>query len=449
MHSLSGLAAGYLVNAVGETALIFAAAWLVSRMLRRLGPQAEHVVWVSALFISIITPALPWLRQLAALVMNAQTSGGRGALIVLADPNAMPARAGVFSLPQSWLWCLLVFYSVSAVFFTGRLFLFLRGAARLLKQAVPAKLTAQQEEIWRVCREPFGLERAQILVSAHAAGPVALGLRRPVLLLPAGFADGCTPEDFLAALTHECAHLRRRDFQKNLVYEAVSLALAFHPLTWAIKSRIAQTREMVCDDMAAERQVDGRSYARSLLRLATMIAAAPRVSTFHAIGIFDAGILEKRIMRIKGKKQQTGMIARCALTVSAAAILLSATVGAAAMAVEVTPRADAHVVNATDSHGRVYKVGNGVSAPVPVKQVEARFPESARKDKSVAGGVVLLRMIVDAQGEPQDVHVVHSYRPDFDAEAVKAAKQYRFKPAMREGKPVAVSISVEVNFKRY
>ncbi|HEV2137169.1 MAG TPA: M56 family metallopeptidase [Terracidiphilus sp.] len=449
MHSFSGLAAGYLVNAVWETALIFWAAWLASRMLRRLGPQAEHIVWVTALFISVIAPALPLLRQLTALVMDTPTSGGRAALIVLADPNALPARAGVFSLPQSWLWSLLIFYAVSTIFFACRLLLSLRGAVRLLKEAAPAKLTAQQEQVWRVCREAFSLERAQILVTAHAAAPVALGLRRPVLLLPAGFADGCTPEDFLAAITHECAHLRRRDFQKNLFYETLGVAIALHPLIWAIKSRIAQTREMVCDAMAAERHVDARSYARSLLRLATMIAVAPRVSTFHAIGIFDAGILEKRIMRIKGKKQQTGAIVRCALTGSAAAILLSATVGAAAMAVVVAPRADAHVANATDSRGHIYKVGNGVTAPVPLNKVDAKFPKSARKDKSVAGGVVLLRMIVDAQGEPQDVHVVHSYRPDFDAEAVKAAKQYRFKPAMRDGKPVAVSISVEVNFKRY
>lgn len=448
MHSFSGIAASYVVNAVWETILLFLAAWLVSRMLRRLGPQAEHLVWVTALFASVITPALPWLRQLTALAINPQTSGGRGALIVLVSGAGIPAGPGVLSLPQRWLWWLLAMYVFSALFFAGRLLFSLWGAARLLKQAGQGRLSPEQERIWRERREAFSLQRASILVSADAPGPVALGLRRPVLLLPCDFAARCPLEDFLTAITHECAHLRRRDFQKNLLYEAASLALAFHPLMWVIKSRIAQTREMICDALATEGHIDAHSYARSLLRLAAMLAALPRVSTAPAIGIFDAGILEKRIMRIKMTKQQTRTTVRYALISSAAAILVCTAAAAAAMAVFVAPT-DSHAAPSPSPYGQVYKVGNGVTAPVPLNKVEAKFPPSARKDKSVAGGVVLLRMVVDAEGLPQDVHVVHSFRPDFDAEALKAAKQYRFKPAMREGKPVAVSVSIEVNFKRY
>jgi outer membrane biosynthesis protein TonB len=48
---------------------------------------------------------------------------------------------------------------------------------------------------------------------------------------------------------------------------------------------------------------------------------------------------------------------------------------------------------------------------------------------------------------PQDIHVVKSFRPDFDAQAVKAAKQDRFRPALLSGEPVAVSIKMQVNFK--
>lgn len=58
-------------------------------------------------------------------------------------------------------------------------------------------------------------------------------------------------------------------------------------------------------------------------------------------------------------------------------------------------------------------------------------------------------MIVDEAGMPRDVHVVRSFRSDFDANAIKAVKQYRFDPAKRQGKPVAVRVNVEVNFKWY
>ncbi len=449
MHSFSGFAASYLVNALWEGAPIYLAAWLASRMLRRMGPQAEHAMWVSALFAAVVTPALPCVRQLLALFPGWCATASRGALILVANQGSAARHAGFFPLSQTWLWWLLATYLATMVLFVGWLLFSLRGAVRVLRQARPATLAPEQEELWRRCRVAFSLHRARILASAHVPGPVALSLDGPVLLLPSDFAARCAREDILAALVHECAHLRRCDFQKNLFYEAVSLAIAFHPLTWAIKSRIAQTREMICDAMATEGEVDARSYAQSLLRLAAMVATSGRVSAIHAIGILDAGNLEKRIMRIRMKKEHAGAIARCGLIGAASAILLCAAVGAAAMAVQVAPRAGSQDSAQASAYGHVYHVGQGVSAPIPLNTVQAEFPKSALKDKKVSGGIVLLRMIVDAEGMPRDVRVVRSYRPDFDAEAVKAAKNYRFRPAMLKEKPVAVSITVEVNFKRY
>ncbi len=449
MHSFSGFAVSYLVNALWEGALIYLAAWLASRLLRRMGPQAEHAVWVSALFAMVVTPALQCVRQLLALFPGWYATASRGALILVADQGSAARRAGFFPLSQTWFWWLLAIYFAAMVLFAGRLLLSLRGAARLLRQARPATLAPEQEELWRRCRVAFSLHRARILASAQAPGPVALGLDGPALLLPGDFAARCAREDFLAALVHECAHLRRRDFEKNLFYEAASMAVAFHPLVWAVKSRIAQTREMICDAMATQGEVDARSYARSLLRLAAMVATSGRVSAIHAIGIFDAGNLEKRIMRIRMKKEHAGAVVRCGLIGAASAILLCAAGGAAAMAVQVAPQAGSQDSAQASAYGHVYHVGQGVSAPIPLNVVEAEFPPAARKDKKVPGGIVLLRMIVDAEGMPRDVHVVRSYRPDFDAEAVKAVKNYRFGPAMLKGKPVAVSITVEVNFKRY
>jgi outer membrane biosynthesis protein TonB len=50
---------------------------------------------------------------------------------------------------------------------------------------------------------------------------------------------------------------------------------------------------------------------------------------------------------------------------------------------------------------------------------------------------------------PRDVHVLRSLSPDFDANAIKAVEKYRFTPAKRFGRPVAVAMNVEVNFKKY
>lgn len=91
------------------------------------------------------------------------------------------------------------------------------------------------------------------------------------------------------------------------------------------------------------------------------------------------------------------------------------------------------------------RIGGGVSAPVLIYSVEPEFSEEARKAK-VAGNV-LVNLYVDQRGLPSHVHVIRGVGMGLDEKAVEAVRQYRFKPAMENGKPVLVELNVEVNFQ--
>ena len=91
------------------------------------------------------------------------------------------------------------------------------------------------------------------------------------------------------------------------------------------------------------------------------------------------------------------------------------------------------------------RIGGGVSAPVLIFQVEPEFSEEARKAK-VAGNV-LVNLWVDTSGNPSHVRVIRGVGMGLDEKAVEAVRQYRFKPAMENGKPVLVELNVEVNFQ--
>jgi protein TonB len=95
--------------------------------------------------------------------------------------------------------------------------------------------------------------------------------------------------------------------------------------------------------------------------------------------------------------------------------------------------------------GGVVQVGGGVKGPVIIYQPEPEFSEEARKAKFM--GVVTVSLIVDATGKPQNVKVTRGVGMGLDENAVAAVKQYRFKPATENGKPVAVYLNVEVNFE--
>jgi len=91
------------------------------------------------------------------------------------------------------------------------------------------------------------------------------------------------------------------------------------------------------------------------------------------------------------------------------------------------------------------RIGGGVSAPVLIFSVEPEFSEEARKAK-VAGNV-LVNLYVGTNGNPSHVRVIRGVGMGLDEKAVEAVRQYKFKPAMENGKPVLVELNVEVNFQ--
>jgi periplasmic protein TonB len=97
--------------------------------------------------------------------------------------------------------------------------------------------------------------------------------------------------------------------------------------------------------------------------------------------------------------------------------------------------------------GGLYHVGGGVSAPQLVFAPDPEFSDEARRAKYQ--GVCVVSLIVDAQGNPQRVQVVRHLGMGLDEKAVEAVRQYKFKPATLQGKPVPVEVNIEVNFRIY
>jgi TonB family protein len=97
--------------------------------------------------------------------------------------------------------------------------------------------------------------------------------------------------------------------------------------------------------------------------------------------------------------------------------------------------------------GGLMHLGGGVSAPVLIYDPDPEFSDEARRAKYQ--GVCVVGLIVDAQGNPQQVKVVRPLGMGLDEKALIAVRQYKFKPAMYKGKAVPVEINIEVNFRIY
>lgn len=95
--------------------------------------------------------------------------------------------------------------------------------------------------------------------------------------------------------------------------------------------------------------------------------------------------------------------------------------------------------------GGAFRIGGGVSAPVPIMKVEPEYSEEARKAKYQ--GTVLLAIVVDEDGRTRNIRVVRSLGMGLDEKAIEAVSKWRFRPGYKDGKPVPVQANVEVNFR--
>lgn len=95
--------------------------------------------------------------------------------------------------------------------------------------------------------------------------------------------------------------------------------------------------------------------------------------------------------------------------------------------------------------GGAYRIGGGVSPPSVIQKVEPEYSEEARKAKFQ--GTVILFVVVDEKGNPRDLKVIRPLGLGLDQKAIEAVEKWKFRPGMKDGKPVAVQATIEVNFR--
>ena len=99
---------------------------------------------------------------------------------------------------------------------------------------------------------------------------------------------------------------------------------------------------------------------------------------------------------------------------------------------------------AQSAEDQVYKPGDGVTTPTVVKDVVPHYVADAMRRR--VQGVVGMRCVVKADGTVDDCAVTRPLDSDLDAEALRAARQWQFKPGTKDGKPVAVEVSMDMSF---
>ncbi|HXJ92415.1 MAG TPA: M56 family metallopeptidase [Terriglobia bacterium] len=341
MDAVSRWVLTFVLNSIWQVALVAGAAALADLALRRAPARYRHSLWVVALAAAVLLPAFSMrtlrtqtvpanaaqpisirtLSPLPASVGSAavtrvnagrpQPSFVQSGLALLAGahrgiPVSRPVSRAAFILYLSFLVFMFLRFT--------RAWLRARSVCRLACGCpLPAHALAAIERCWRAIASGRWRRGAKpsLLWSDEISGPVTVGaLRCGVVILPKRLLEEDAREDLEAALAHEMAHVCRRDYLWNLICELLLVPVAFHPLTRLVRRRLAETRELACDELAT-RVLDPSQYARSLVRIANEISRRTSLALKldYTLGVFDANILEERVMTLL-KPHASGRLAK-------------------------------------------------------------------------------------------------------------------------------------------
>ena len=557
-----------LLNSLWQIPVLIAAAALCAYLLRHTSFTRQHRLWVATL---LLCPAIPFLNATGvfAPLFNSVSTHIRphrpttAKLLFdgnFAAPITTPHSTSLFATP-TLANTLLILWLGLILFRTVRIIATWRRTQSIVRTATPATLSPEIQTLWQQSQSSFHLPATRLLVSKQITTPAALGHRTPTILIPTTFLTKACAAEFQAIFAHESAHLHRRDFLRNLLYELVALPFAWNPAMHLLRSRISDTRELICDTLATAGSPNPVAYAQSLVSIAASLSH-PIPTTAPALGIFDGQNLENRIMTLLDHTPRLNRRSAAAVTVVCTIILTTCCIAASAftfqpaaiVSKELQPYAGSwnwifkgrpfitmHLVPAGDhftgymtngffnydstgtmsdaggepgtsnvsrtyfvgkvlhiviedprdksnsewtmtlitpdkaefsgvnpdhpknlkpwialrasdtqpkvNAGSVYHIGAGVSAPVVISQVNPDFPPGHTEPDF--SGICLVSLVVNAEGQPENVQIVKSLLPDFDQKALEAVRQYKFKPAIYKGQPVPVALKIEVNFKRF
>jgi beta-lactamase regulating signal transducer with metallopeptidase domain len=195
------------------------------------------------------------------------------------------------------LW-FIVFVARSLWLFGGLVYI---QRIRHYKTSVPDVL--QLHKLEDLCRRLRLNSKVQLLESALVKVPTALGMLKPVILMPLGMMAQLPPDQVEAVLLHELAHIRRRDFLVNLIQHFAETIFFFNPALLWLSARIREEREHCCDDIAIAVTQSRGGYVQALVSFQEY-QLAPRTKYAMAFPGKKKQLLH-RVKRILGSNNKT------------------------------------------------------------------------------------------------------------------------------------------------
>jgi beta-lactamase regulating signal transducer with metallopeptidase domain len=329
---------GLVLDISLKAALVCAIAGLATLLMRRASANARSMVWVFTLLVLLALPLARFISPVWNLSVIPEVSSwfGHGtrteALVIPAD-KTIDAKDGIGGavhgrvasaaeparLVEGWhAWAILAWLAGAVLMLC---WLAVRTA---LGRRILARCSAVDEgwvELLEESAAKLGLRRrVRLLESCEIGAAVTVGAINPAIVVPAGSA-GWPVERRRYILSHELAHIKRRDGLVEVLAIVVKSVYWFNPFVWFAVKAARVERERDCDDAVLNAGARPSDYAMFLMDIAADLGA-PRGPAWQLSAISQGSNLKERIMCILDPKIDRNRGRRAAGVVSCIVVAL-------------------------------------------------------------------------------------------------------------------------------
>jgi TonB family protein len=279
--------------------LVLAAAFAAAAVSKKRSAAMRHFVWTAAFAALLLLPVVAQVHDLRVDVPSPVIAAPVEGTFVI-------ARAGHGPAPQGHFPWMTILYGAGLLAAAARFLIGAAHTARLVRRGVKAP--------------DLGPD---VVISAGAPMPLAWGISRPVVVLPAAVRQWPAAR-LRSVLLHERMHHQRRDLPAQWIAQAACCLFWFHPLAWMALARQRAERERACDDAVLRQGIVAHDYAAHLMEV-VRAAAGRRASWADAPAMAEGSNLEARVRALLDGTRDRRPLTRGAaamVAIAVAAVLL-------------------------------------------------------------------------------------------------------------------------------
>lgn len=436
-------------------------------------------LWMAPIHVPLL-PSSQWLAKLAAIDgppasqadIVSNDVGTSSATTTKADfvgegvanhpDTPVQQRSNVSSQQRLTIasWVLLGWFA-GVVIFGGRFLYHLLSIRHLVRHSPLLNHKPISQYVADRCRRMRIRTRPEISTSNSVGSPCLVGIWKPRILLPPNLLTPGSSKLLAAAISHELAHLKRRDLWWNWLPAVAEVLFFYHPLLWWAKPEWRLAQELAADELAVSTSKIGiAAYARLLVEIATRCTSGRNPAL--ALGVSETFVqLKQRIAAmstVSDDKSRHGPLRSGALIVCSV-LLLAPTTLTTSEAQEDRPHQTERAAETTDVATSVTLSSGEVSpadaASTAMDQNEEGEPETALRpgDSVVASPTFTTagssNLTLSQESVPSDLMAegAHKDRSNFVGPTIDSGKAPLHEPSaslQSSGKEDSVSRSEQV-----